>query len=461
MDMYQVEGARPLRGEVDLAGSKNACLPIMTAALLAKGKTVLHGVPDLRDIRDMCGLLRHLGAGITREGHCLEIDPSGVHRDYVPYDIMRKMRASFYAMGPLLTRHGRAKVSIPGGCAIGDRPVDLHLRGFEDLGAQLANSNGYIVARCSEGRLRGRRTSLLGPNGSSVGATCNVMMAATLAEGVTIIDDAAREPEVTELAAFLRALGARIEGDGTSSIRIQGVAELHSTEWTVCTDRIEAATFAIAALATHGDVVLRGARRGHLASTLQALDLWGADLTWTDDCDLRVRRSRHAKRPLQVTTEAWPGFPTDVQSQLTVLLALTAGESSIRETIYPERFNHVPELKRLGARITPPEKGRIQIHGVPALEGAAVMASDLRAGAALVIASLAAHGPSQIRRIYHVERGYEAFEAKLSALGASITREQEQDVDPGMEALLAGDAESIFPTQADPSELETLAGDMT
>lgn len=461
MDMYQVEGARPLRGEVELAGSKNACLPIMTAALLAEGTTVLHGVPDLRDIRDMCGLLSHLGAGIQRQGHTLAIDPSGVHRDYVPYDIMRKMRASFYAMGPLLTRHGRAKVSIPGGCAIGDRPVDLHLRGFTDLGARLANSSGYIVARATEGHLRGARTSLLGPNGSSVGATCNVMMAASLAEGVTVIDDAAREPEVTELAAFLRSMGARIHGEGTSSIRIEGVSHLHAGEWTVCTDRIEAATFAIAALATHGDVLLRGARKDHLGSTLHALDLWGADLTWHGEAGLRVRRSRHAKRPLQVTTEAWPGFPTDVQSQLTVLLALTAGESSVRETIYPERFNHVPELKRLGARITSPEKGRIQVQGVPALEGAAVMASDLRAGAALVVAALAAHGSSQIRRIYHVERGYEAFERKLSALGARIVREQEKDVDPGMESLLAEESQPVFRPETIASELETLAGDMT
>lgn len=454
MDMFQIEGAKPLRGEVQLAGSKNACLPIITAALLAEGTSVIHGVPDLFDIRNLRQLIEHLGAKMEFADGTLTIDPSGVHRDYVPYDMMCRMRASFYAMGPLLARHGRAKVSLPGGCAIGDRPVDLHLRGFRDLGAQLGNSNGYIVARSPGKRLVGSRLSLLGPNGTSVGATCNVMMAATLAEGVTIIDDAAREPDVVELACFLRAMGARISGEGTATIHIEGVSKLQPAEWTVCTDRIEAATYIIAGLVTHGDITLRGAVREHLASTLQTLDLWGADITWTGDSDLRVRRSRHSKHSLQVVTEPWPGFPTDVQSQITVLLALTPGQSSIRETIYTERFKHVPELKRMGADISAPEKGRIQITGVPALEGAAVKATDLRAGAALVTAALAAHGISQVRDIEHISRGYEKIEEKLTALGARISRLPQTDLDPG---LLA---DQTLVVEKDPTEVETLAGDV-
>lgn len=459
MDMYQIEGAKSLRGEIPLAGSKNACLPIITAALLAEGPSVIHGVPDLFDIRNLRLLVEHLGARVEFSDGTLSIDPSGVNRDYVPYDMMCRMRASFYAMGPLLARHGRAKVSLPGGCAIGERPVDLHLRGFRDLGAQLGNSNGYIVARSPEKRLKGSRLSLLGSNGTSVGATCNVMMAATLAEGVTIIDDAAREPDIVELAGFLRAMGARISGEGTSTIRIEGVEKLHGAEWTVCTDRIEAATFAIAALVTHGDVVLRGAVKPHLYSTLLALDLWGAELTWLDETNLRVRRSRHAKHPLQVVTEPWPGFPTDVQSQLTVLLALTQGESYIRETIYPERFKHVPELKRMGAKISTPEKGYIQITGVPALAGAAVKSTDLRAGAALVTAALAAHGTSQIRDIEHISRGYENLEQKITDLGGSIRTLPLADVDPGLENKHPGDSQDIVST-IDPSEMETLAGDV-
>ncbi|MCC5875546.1 MAG: UDP-N-acetylglucosamine 1-carboxyvinyltransferase [Candidatus Sumerlaeia bacterium] len=459
MDMYQIEGAKSLRGDVPLSGSKNACLPIITAALLGEGPSTIHGVPDLFDIRNLRLLVEHLGASVEFSDGTLTIDPAGVNRDYVPYDMMCRMRASFYAMGPLLARYGRAKVSLPGGCAIGDRPVDLHTRGFQDLGAQLGESNGYIVARSPGKRLKGSRLSLLGSNGTSVGATCNVMMAATLAEGVTLIDDAAREPDVVELAAFLRAMGARISGEGTSTIRIEGVEKLHGAEWTVCTDRIEAATFAIAALVTHGDVVLRGAVRPHLYSTLLALDLWGAELTWVGENDLRVRRSRHAKHPLQVVTEPWPGFPTDVQSQLTVLLALTPGESYIRETIYPERFKHVHELKRLGAKISVPEKGRIQITGVPALRGAVVKATDLRAGAALVTAALAAHGTSQIRDIEHISRGYENLEQKLIDLGAGICTLPVADSDPGLDGHTHHDTNDAV-SQADPSELETLAGDV-
>ncbi|MBI1292904.1 UDP-N-acetylglucosamine 1-carboxyvinyltransferase [bacterium] len=453
MDMFQIEGAKPLNGSVRVSGSKNTSLPLLMAALLAESPSVLEDVPDLRDIREMVRLMSHLGATVVREGTRLIIDPAGFNVDYVPYDIMRKMRASFYAMGPMLARLGHARVSLPGGCAIGDRPVDLHLRGFKGLGAQLGRSSGYVHAR-SVGRLKGSRFSLMGSNGTSVGATCNVMMAATLAEGVTIIDDAAREPEITELGNMLNAMGARVEGMGTSTLRIEGVERLHGCNWKVSFDRIEAATWAIAGLATHGDVTLENVGFKDMASTLRALEQWGAELTWVNESTLRVRRGKGMKRALSVVTEPFPGFPTDAQPQLTVLLALTPGESSIRDTIYPERFMQVPELNRLGARIKSPEKGRIEIHGVPVLEGAAVMASDLRAGAALVVAALAAHGTSQVRRIYHIERGYERIEEKIMGLGGSIVRLPETDADPGLDSVLFGEettplaSETMVPTRA-------------
>ena len=430
MDMFEIEGARPLRGTVRVGGSKNACLPLITAALLSEEPTVLRGVPNLRDIREMIGLVRHLGARVEYANGRLEIDPSGFQADSVPYEIMRKMRASFYAMGPMIARLGRAKVSLPGGCAIGDRPVDLHLRGFHALGVRMGRSAGYVLAR-HEG-LTGTRLSLLGTNGTSVGATCNVLMAAVLARGTTVIDDAAREPEVIELCNFLNSMGARIEGVGTSRLRIDGAERLHGTDWEVCSDRIEAATLAITVLITHGSAVLENVPREHMESALFALEQWGAELKWKGPRALSVHRGRGTKRPLQIVTEPYPGFPTDAQPQLTALLALTPGYSAIRETIYAERFMHVPELKRLGARITSPERGRIEIAGTGALEGAAVMASDLRAGAALILAALAAHGTSQVRRIYHVERGYERLEEKLTALGARIRRVPESEEDPGM-----------------------------
>jgi UDP-N-acetylglucosamine 1-carboxyvinyltransferase len=427
MDMYQIEGARSLRGDVTISGSKNACLPLLMAAVLSDEPTTIDNVPDLRDIREMRRLVEHIGATVTFANGRMVIDPSTARRDSVPYDLMNKMRASFYAMGPLLARFGRAKVSIPGGCAIGDRPVDLHLRGFEALGAQLSTNAGYIIARATPGTFRGARMSLMGPCGTSVGATCNVMMAATLARGTTIIDDAAREPEVVELARFLRSMGADISGEGTNRIQINGVEKLHGTTWTACFDRIEAATFAVAALITHGDVTMHGVGEEALGSTLQALSAWGASLEWTGPSSLRVRRDKGPKRALALVTEPWPGLATDVQAQLAALLALTPGTSSIRDTIYPERFKYVPEFKRLGARVGSPEAGRVTIEGVPALAGAAVMASDLRAGAALVLAALAAHGTSQVRRIYHIERGYERFEEKLRALGAVIERRREEE----------------------------------
>lgn len=431
MDMIQIEGARPLRGNVVISGSKNGSLPLMTAALLSDEVTIIDNVPDLSDVHDMVKLLETVGAEVDFNDGTMRIDPSGFLMDEVPYEIMVRMRASFYALGPMLARLGRAKISIPGGCTIGDRPVDIHIRGFEALGAQVGGRTGYFHVR--HNGLRGARFSLMGPAGTSVGATCNVLMAAVLAEGTTIIDDAAREPEVNELVLFLNSMGARIEGIGTGTLRVHGVKALHGTRWTVSPDRIEAITYACAGLITHGDIVLDRVEPVCLAPTLLALEQWGAELEWTTPTSLRVRRGRVRKRPLQVVTEPYPGFPTDAQSPLTALLALTQGVSSVRDTIYPERFKHVPELKRMGARISPPEKGRVEIVGVGALEGAAVMASDLRAGAALVVAALGAHGTSQIRRIYHVDRGYEKLVQKLRGLGAVVDRVKDTAPAPGLE----------------------------
>ena len=442
LDMYQIRGARPLQGIVNISGSKNATLPLMTATLLSDEPSYIENVPNLRDVRAMIKLLQHLGAKVTFSGGTLKIDPRAFNVDTVHYDLMVRMRASFYAMGPMLARLGKAHISMPGGCAIGDRPVDIHLRGFEELGVRHHHRNGYIHAMHNS--LVGTRLSLMGPNGTSVGATCNVMMAAVLAKGTTIIDDAAREPEILELANFLNSMGARISGQGTGILKIEGVKKLFGTNWKVCPDRIEAATFAVAALATHGDVTLRGVQRTACASTLFALEQWGAAMDWPEPDVLHITRGKKEKRPLHIVTEPFPGFPTDAQSQLTALLALTPGTSHIRETIYPERFKHVPELNRLGANIRAAEKGKIEISGVPALEGAAVMASDLRAGAALIVAALAAHGTSQVRRIYHVDRGYEMMEEKLRTLGAVIERQKETAEDPGMESLsLSAEEEDV------------------
>lgn len=427
--MYEIEGGKPLRGTVRVSGSKNASLPILTASLLASGVTVLHDVPVLRDTRGMVKLLEHLGAVCSWEGWTLTIDSTGFDKDFVPYDLMSQMRASFYAMGPMLARHGRAKVSLPGGCAIGERPVDIHLRGFEALGVRFTQSSGYMLGK--HHGLLGTRVSLGGPHGTSVGATCNVLMAAVLAEGETFIDDAAREPEVVELAEFLNRMGARIEGHGTGSIRVRGVDTLQPAEWRIQPDRIEAGTWACIALATDGDLLLENVDTSAMRPLLLALTQWGAELSEPRPGTLRVRRSGESLCPVSIVTEPFPGFPTDMQSVLCALLAITPGNSTVRETIYPDRFKHVPELNRMGAKIWR-DRDTAYIEGVERLQGAATTASDLRAGAALIVAALAADGLSHVRRIYHVERGYEAFDRKLGALGAVVRRVPQTEIDPGM-----------------------------
>ncbi|MGF1572954.1 MAG: UDP-N-acetylglucosamine 1-carboxyvinyltransferase [Sumerlaeia bacterium] len=427
MDLYVIRGKKPLQGTVHISGSKNACLPLMCAALLGDTPTILDNVPDLQDVRSMKLLLEHLNVKVAYKDNRMVIDPSNFDTDWVPYDMMRKMRASMYAFGPMISKRRKASVSKPGGCNIGSRPIDLHLKGFRALGVEMAERHGYIHAR-HDGMV-GKDFSLKGKNGPSVGATCNVLMAASLAKGETVIRDAAREPEVQELANFLNAMGAQITGIGTCTLTILGVESLRGTTWHVQPDRIEAATFAVAALITEGDLLLKNVRPSEMTATLELLKAWGADIHQPDPTTLRVRVDENrTPTPQMITTAPYPELATDVQPLFCTLLAVTPGVSRVQETIYQDRFMHIEELNRLGAQIEQIESG-VEITGMKTLTAAPVMASDLRAGAALTLAALAAEGESTVRRIYHVERGYERFEQKLAAVGADIRRLQENTVE--------------------------------
>jgi UDP-N-acetylglucosamine 1-carboxyvinyltransferase len=449
MDMYVIEGGNPLRGTVTVSGSKNACLPLMCAALLADGMTILENVPNLRDIRSMVDLLEHLNVKIIFRHGRMVIDSRGFDTEWVPYELMRKMRASMYAFGPIIARRRKAAVSKPGGCNIGSRPIDLHLRGFQNLGVSIAERKGYIHA--SHDGLKGSDMVLSGKSGPSVGATCNVLMAAVLAEGTTTIRGAAREPEVQELIGFLTAMGAQIDGIGTNTLVIEGIKKLQPIQWSVAPDRIEAATYAAAALITDGDLLIKHCEPTAMTASLWALRQWGAQIDHVDDSTIRVRRAEDRKpTPMDLTTEPYPGLATDIQPAIVSLLGLTAGASSIKETIYPDRFMHIDELNRLGACMRV-EGDMVHILGVDRYEGAAVMSPDLRAGAALVLAALAAEGESQVRRIYHIERGYERFEQKLAALGARIRRTVEDEIDPGFDGPMWNEDAPV----ANPEEVET------
>jgi UDP-N-acetylglucosamine 1-carboxyvinyltransferase len=421
MDMMVIRGGKPLEGTVQAGGSKNAALPMMAAALLAEGRTRLRNVPDLMDIRTMSMLLRTLGAEVERKGDALEIevkDESGIE---APYDIMRTMRAGICVMGPLLARRRRARISQPGGCAIGSRPVDLHVRGLAALGARIRTEHGYLECSVPRG-LKGRELYLGGPFGSTVLGTANVLMAATLARGTTIIEAAACEPEVRNLAEMLVAMGARINGIGTPRIEITGVDRLHAVSFDVIPDRIEAGTLLMAGAATGGRVTVRDARWNHLMAPLHKLQEMGVKVTRDNDSVTVVGRKRF--KPVDVTTLAFPGYPTDLQAQLMALLCLTDGISVVTEKIFPDRFMHVAELNRMGADIRK-ENNMAVVHGVRRLSGAPVMASDLRASAALVLAGLIADGETEVRRIYHLDRGYENLDVKLRKLGADIRRKEQ------------------------------------
>ena len=417
MDKMIVEGGRALKGEADIGGSKNATLPIMVAALLAKGPSVVRGTPRLRDVDTMVRVLETLGAKSSQQGSDLHIEPGGLDKFEAPYDLVRTMRASIYVMGPLLARLGKARVSMPGGCAIGQRPIDLHLKGFEALGAKIVLKHGYIEA--SAKKLKGARIIFDKP---SVGATANVMMAAVLAQGRTSLHNPAQEPEIVDLGGFLKRMGARVKGEGTDCIEIEGVAALKGCEYEVIPDRIEAGTLLVAAAITGGAVSLRHGRLGDLGIVAEKLREHGLELVETGR-GLRASMAR-TRRPVHITTMPHPGFPTDMQAQWMALMALVPGTTVVTETIWENRFMHVSELDRMGADIKIQGNSAV-VSGVKQLSGAPVMASDLRASAALVLAALAAKGKTEIRRIYHLDRGYERLEDKLTALGARISRQPE------------------------------------
>lgn len=417
MDRIVIHGGKPLRGEVRVSGSKNATLPIMVSALLADSPSVIKNVPKLRDIDTMAQMLRFVGAEVEQNDDVLTIDPRGFNGWQAPYDMVRKMRASIYVLGPMIARLRRAQVALPGGCVIGHRPIDIHLRGIQALGAKVTLEYGDVVAVADE--LKGADVSLEGPFGSSVGATCNMMMVASLAKGTTVLRSAACEPEVVDLANFLNSMGARISGAGTSTITIEGVDSLHGSSYSVIPDRIEAGTFLTAVAITGGDAIVRGCRVEHLEAVITKLQEIGVSLETLDD-GVRVF-VQNELRPVSIRTMPYPGFPTDMQAQFTALLSVVKGESVVKETVFPERFMHCAELRRMQADIRV-SGGSAIIRGVEKLRGAYVMASDLRASASLVVAGLAAEGKTEILRVYHIDRGYERIEEKLQQLGADIYR---------------------------------------
>ncbi|MCP5533029.1 MAG: UDP-N-acetylglucosamine 1-carboxyvinyltransferase [Akkermansiaceae bacterium] len=419
MDQLIVHGGATLRGAINISGSKNASLPILAGTLLTAEPCIIRRVPDVSDTNYMVQILSAMGADVERSSGTVRITCDGIS-DTAPYELVRRMRASICVMGPLLARLGRAVVSLPGGCVIGDRPVDLHLRGLEALGAKVEFEGGNIILTAEHG-LRGAEIDLRGTHGPTVLGTDNVMMAATLAEGTTVIESAAAEPEVVDLADFLNAMGAKISGAGTSRITIEGVKELHGVEHTVIPDRIEAGTFMAAAALAGDGVTLRRVNREHLKAITAAIVESGHAVDFNESGDsCTIHRGGNLKG-VDLVTAPYPGYPTDMQAQMTALLATTPGISVIKDTIFPQRFMHCAELKRMGADIKV-DNGTAVVRGVEQLSAAPVMASDLRASAALVLAALTAKGSTAISRLYHIDRGYEHIDEKLLMLGANVER---------------------------------------
>ena len=417
MDRLLVSGGTALEGSIRVSGAKNSALKLQAAVLLTQGRSTIHNVPRIQDCLTMAEVLEHLGAEISWQDRTLVVDTGGVRALETPYELVSRMRASILVLGPLLARFGRARVAMPGGCNIGSRKIDLHVRGLEKMGARFRQQHGVLEAE-TDG-LRGAVVSLDFP---SVGATENVMMAAVAARGTTVIENAAREPELVDLAAFLSAMGARLDGVGTPTIEIEGVDTFRPVEHTVIPDRVEAGTFAIAACATGGRVVLVDTRADHMDLVLSKLAEAGADVLATDE-GLAVSMDGRP-RSVDLVTLPYPGFPTDLQPQMMALLAQAAGTSIVTENVFESRFMFVDELHRMGADIRT-EGHHAVIRGVERLSAAPVRALDIRAGAAMVIAALAADGVTEIEGMYHVDRGYEDFEAKLTALGAVVRRERE------------------------------------
>jgi UDP-N-acetylglucosamine 1-carboxyvinyltransferase len=421
MDKLVIEGGRRLSGTVTISGAKNACLPILAATLLSDDRSVIRNIPALRDMSTMLKILKNFGVRAQQEGSAVTVEPHGYKKYIAPYELVSTMRASVCVLGPLLAKQRRAEVSFPGGCVIGPRPIDLHIKGLKALGAKIRVERGYILA---DGRnLKGGNVYLGGHFGSSVLATANVMMAATLAKGETVIENAACEPEVVDLTHFLIKMGARIKGVATHRLVIEGVKKLHGAEHSVIPDRIEAGTYILAAAATKGDITLKDVIPDHMVALIDKLTEAGLEMKKIPG-GIRVRYVRKL-RPMDITTLPYPGFPTDMQAQFMSLMAVTDGISVITEKIYPERFIHISELNRMGADILLEGASAI-VKGVKNLSGAPVMASDLRASAALVLAGLVAKGRTDVQRIYHLDRGYEKIEEKLLKLGAKVWREKDK-----------------------------------
>lgn len=418
MDKLVVNGGKRLKGRVKISGSKNAVLPIMTATLLAEGEYTLENVPALRDVKTMAHLLEDIGASASINDNTLKINSGGVNHFEAPYDLVKTMRASIYVLGPLLSRYGYAKVSLPGGCAWGPRPVNLHIEGMRKLGASIEFKEGYIIAKAK--RLHGAEISF---DVASVGATANILMAAVLAEGRTIIENAAQEPEITSLCHFLEKMGAHIDGIGSEHLTIEGVSSLRPANGSVIPDRIEAGTFLVAGHITGGDIRLENVNPHHLVSVTHKLRDSGCQVDTGDDW---IHLKSPGKiTPVDVTTAVYAGFPTDMQAQWMALMSLANGSSIITDNIFTDRFTHVAELQRLGANITLDHNVAV-IKGVKTLSGARVMSTDLRASASLILAGLVAKGRTDISRVYHIDRGYENIEVKLNQIGADIVRDQEE-----------------------------------
>ncbi len=426
MDKIRIIGGTPLVGTIPISGAKNAALPLMAASLLTDDALTLFNLPYLADIVTMANLLAQHGVSLSMHGdgqgngygngRGVSLDASNIHNLTAPYEVVRTMRASVLVLGPLLARFGAARVSLPGGCAIGTRPIDLHLKALEQMGAEIELLDGYINAKVAS-RLHGADIQF---EKVSVGATENILMSACLADGETILRNAAREPEVCDLAYCLQAMGAQIEGIGTNELRIQGVDRLHGCDYSVIADRIEAGSFAAAAAITGGDVELLGVRAELLHSVIEKFNEAGISVTSTER-GIRVKRTGDRIQGIDIMTQPYPGFPTDMQAQMMAMLTLAEGASMVTETIFENRYMHVPELTRMGAKIIV-HGSSAMIRGVPSLRGAEVMATDLRASVSLVIAALAAEGETVIHRVYHLDRGYERLEEKLAACGANIER---------------------------------------
>ena len=418
MDKLKIEGGYPLDGTIKISGAKNAALPLITATILTKDTVTFENVPQLQDIESLVALMEDIGAKISRDGATMVIDNGNINSTTAPYELVRKMRASILVLGPLLARYGSAKVSLPGGCAIGTRPVDLHIDALRQMGAEIELKDGYIHADVPKGRLEGAQIIFAK---KSVGATENLLMAACLADGTTTLSNAAQEPEITDLAECLIGMGAKITGLGTDTLEIVGIEELSGTTHTVIPDRIETGTYAIAAAMTGGRIRLENTRLDLLDALTPVLQMAGVDVTEEDNGDITVERRANRLNAVDITTEPYPGFPTDLQAQLMAMLTIAEGAGMVKETIFENRFMHVPELARMGADITIHGSSAL-VRGVTHLKGAEVMATDLRASVSLILAGLVADGTTVINRIYHLDRGYEDLENKLGACGAKLER---------------------------------------